>query len=115
MAIQFDKEKNIFTLESKNTAYQIMIGDYGVLQHLYYGKRVGKCDMSYLVQMYDRGFSGQIPDAGNRREFSMDTLLQEGMEDMVLTFVMNRIRFTRENIVFAGFLQCMRKKRKRIH
>ena len=77
MAIQFDKEKNIFTLESKNTAYQIMIGDYGVLQHLYYGKRVGKCDMSYLVQMYDRGFSGQIPDAGNRREFSMDTLLQE--------------------------------------
>ncbi len=37
MAIQFDKEKNIFTLESKNTAYQIMIGDYGVLQHLYYG------------------------------------------------------------------------------
>ena len=42
MAIQFDKEKNIFTLESKNTAYQIMIGDYGVLQHLYYGKRVGK-------------------------------------------------------------------------
>ena len=27
MAIQFDKEKNIFTLESKKYPYQIMIGD----------------------------------------------------------------------------------------
>ena len=77
MAIRFKEEENLFVLETKNTAYQILIGDYGVLQHLYYGKRVGDCNLEYLVQMYDRGFSGQIPEAGNRREFSTDTLLQE--------------------------------------
>lgn len=77
MAIQFKEKEKLFILETKNTSYQILIGDYGVLQHLYYGKKVGECSLEYLVQMYDRGFSGQIPEAGNRREFSTDTLLQE--------------------------------------
>ena len=77
MAIQFNKETGVFVLETKSTMYQMKVGDYGVLLHLYYGKKVGDCELSYLVQMYDRGFSGQIPEAGNRREFSTDTLLLE--------------------------------------
>ena len=77
MAVLFREKEKLFVLETKDTVYQMMIGDYGVLKHLYYGKKVGDCNLSYLLQMYDRGFSGQIPEAGDRREFSMDTLPQE--------------------------------------
>lgn len=77
MSIQFDTERKLFLLETKNTAYQMKVGDYNVLHHLYYGKKVADCDMSYLMQIYYRAFSGQMPEAGERREFSLDTLPQE--------------------------------------
>lgn len=77
MSIRFDQENQLFLLETKETAYQIRIAEHGVLQHLYYGKRIGDCDLSYLVQMRDRGFSGQIPGADRWSGFSLDTLLQE--------------------------------------
>lgn len=76
MSIIFDKNKKLITLNTENTTYQMLIGEYGYLLHLYYGpKAVG--DMSYLIQMYDRGFSGNPSDAGTDRTFSLDTLPQE--------------------------------------
>lgn len=77
MAIRFDEKHKLFTLDTENTSYQMKVEDYNVLLHLYYGRKIEGGNMGYLLQLYDRGFSGQVPDAGNRREFSLDALPQE--------------------------------------
>ncbi len=64
------------SLHSRNTTYQIGIHRLGFLLHLYYGERT-ECDMSYLLQEYDRGFSGNPYDAGEDRTLSLDALPQE--------------------------------------
>ena len=73
MAIQIDAEKKIFTLETDHTMYQMQADAYGVLRHLWYGAKTG-CDMSYLQDFPDVGFSGNIYAAGNDRTYSLDTL-----------------------------------------
>lgn len=77
MAIIIDNEKQLFTLHTKNSTYQMKVGLYGVLLHTYYSARVDGQDFSYLIQQQDRGFSGNPDEAGSDRTFSMDTLPQE--------------------------------------
>ena len=36
MAILINEEKKLFTLNTKNTTYQMKVIDYGYLAHLYY-------------------------------------------------------------------------------
>lgn len=76
MAAIYDKERKLITLHTADTTYQIGIGIYGHLYHLYYGKRA-KGDFHYLLTRYDRGFSGNPYEAGNDRTISMDSLPQE--------------------------------------
>lgn len=71
MGIRYQKEKRIFTLETAHTSYQMMVDEYGVLLHLYYGPKVYS-DMDYLLTRYDRGFSGNLYDAGADRTYSLD-------------------------------------------
>lgn len=73
MAIQIDAEKKIFTLETDHTMYQMQADAYGVLRHLWYSAKTG-CDMSYLQDYPDVGFSGNIYAAGNDHTYSLDTL-----------------------------------------
>ena len=76
MAILFQEEKRIFTLQTKQTTYQMKVDDFGFLLHLYYGAKVSG-EMDYLLTYYDRGFSGNPNDVGNNRTYSMDVLPQE--------------------------------------
>jgi len=76
MAILFQEEKKIFTLQTKQTTYQMKVDDFGFLLHLYYGAKLSG-DMDYLLTFYDRGFSGNPNDVGNNRTYSMDVLPQE--------------------------------------
>ena len=76
MAILFQEEKRIFTLQTKQTTYQMKVDDFGFLLHLYYGTKVSG-DMDYLLTYYDRGFSGNPNDVGNNSTYSMDVLPQE--------------------------------------
>lgn len=76
MSIIYEKENRIFTIQTRNTTYQMMVDRYGFLLHLYYGKQI-EGDMSYLLTHYDRGFSGNPYDAGEDRTYSMDVLPQE--------------------------------------
>lgn len=76
MGITFDKEKKVFTLQTKETAYQFKIDSFGYLLHLYYGKQIHG-NMDYLLTCYDRGFSGNPYEAGNDRTYSLDALPQE--------------------------------------
>ena len=42
MAIFYDEQSKIFYLESKETTYAFGINKLGILEHLYFGKRVGR-------------------------------------------------------------------------
>lgn len=76
MGIIYCEKDRTFTLQTKNTTYQMQVDRYGFLLHLYYGKKTDGC-MDYLLTYYDRGFSGNPYDAGEDRTYSMDTLPQE--------------------------------------
>lgn len=76
MAILIDNDKNIFTLHTDNSTYQMQVDKYGFLLHLYYGRKT-KGTMDYLLTYADRGFSGNPYDVGPDRTYSMDALPQE--------------------------------------
>ena len=76
MGIKFYDDKKIFALNTKNTSYQMQIGKFGHLLHLYYGKRT-EDTLDYLVTLYDRGFSGNPYEAGCDTTYSLDSLPQE--------------------------------------
>lgn len=76
MAITYENVGQTITLETRNTTYQMKIGQYGYLLHTYYGRKTDG-DMSYLIAQKDRGFSGNPYDAGTDRTFSLDQLPQE--------------------------------------
>lgn len=76
MAIRIDQDQKLITLHTKNTTYQMAVGAYGQLLHLYYGPRLGG-DMRYLLTYYDRGFSGNPYEADCDKTYSMDVLPQE--------------------------------------
>lgn len=76
MAIRYWKEKQIFSIDTKNTTYQMKVDSYGFLLHLYYGAKVNGA-MDYLLTYADRGFSGNPAEAGADRTYSLDILPQE--------------------------------------
>ena len=66
----------LFSLETKNTLYQMTADEEGLLRHVYYGRKTAD-DMSYLHRRIDRPFSGNPYDRQNDRSYSTDTLPQE--------------------------------------
>lgn len=76
MAIRYWKDKQIFSIDTKNTTYQMKVDSYGFLLHLYYGAKVSGA-MDYLLTYADRGFSGNPAEAGADRTYSLDVLPQE--------------------------------------
>lgn len=63
----------IFYLETENTLYQMKADEYGVLLHLWYGKKTD-CNMDYLLDYPDVGFAGNVYDVDNCRTYSLNTL-----------------------------------------
>ena len=58
MGIIYHEKCRTFTLHTKNTSYQMKMGNLDYLLHLYYGPTVRDEDLSYQIRQYDRGFSG---------------------------------------------------------
>ena len=77
MAVYVNESKKLFTLSTAHTTYQMKVDEYGVLNHLYYGENIGQEDMSYLLDYRDSGFSGNVYEAENIRDYSLDTRPQE--------------------------------------
>ncbi len=77
MSIQFSDTRQVFTLHTDRSTYQMKIGSYGYLMHLYYGEKIEDEDTDYLITYYDRGFSPNPNEAGNDRTFSLDAIPQE--------------------------------------
>lgn len=77
MGIIFNEKCQTLTLHTKNTSYQMKIGNLDYLLHLYYGPSICDADMNYQVMQYDRGFSGNPYESRNARTFSLDAQPQE--------------------------------------
>ena len=78
MAVYADRESRVFTLQTKNTTYQMKADDKGVFLHTYYGEKTDNSDKSYLIRCADRGFSGNPYEVGTfDRSYSLDMLPQE--------------------------------------
>ena len=78
MAILVNNESKIFTIETKNTAYQMKVNERGVLLHTYYGRRIGAEDLSYAIadnMLHAWGTSDQIQ--GDEYYNRVDVLPQE--------------------------------------
>lgn len=75
--ITFNEKTGVFVLRTKNSMYQMQVGEYDTLLHLYYGAEVGDTEISHRIVKQDRGFSGNPYEAGLDRGFSLDTLPQE--------------------------------------
>lgn len=73
MAIRVIEQGRNFYLETLRSMYQIKADEYGVLKHIWYGSRT-ECDMEYLLEYPDVGFSGNIYEAESKREYSLDTM-----------------------------------------
>ena len=43
--IIFDQNHNTFTLNTKNTSYQMKVTEFGHLLHLYYGEKIADPDV----------------------------------------------------------------------
>ena len=76
MAITVQENGRLFTINTRNTTYQMKADRYGVLLHLYYGRRT-EGSMEYLLTYADRGYACNIYDAGKDRTYSLDFLPQE--------------------------------------
>ena len=76
MAVTVQEKERLFTIHTQNTTYQMKADKYGVLLHLYYGRRTEGC-MDYLLTYADRGYAANIYDAGKDRTYSLDVLPQE--------------------------------------
>lgn len=76
MAIRFEEDMRIFTLETASSCYQMQADEYGVLLHLYYGRPV-KGTTEYLIRHEGVAFSGNPYELSDYRKYSLDVLPQE--------------------------------------
>ena len=76
MAIVYDEKRGIFFLHTDRTTYQMKVGRYGHLLHLYYGETTDEPEDGSIT-FADRGFSGNPYEAGLDRTYSLDALPQE--------------------------------------
>ncbi|MCD8021232.1 MAG: alpha-galactosidase [Clostridiales bacterium] len=64
MNIVFDKEKEVFLLQTERTTYGITIVDDRYVEHLYYGRKIEDTDIRYLLREEEY----PTPPSSNRRE-----------------------------------------------
>lgn len=77
MGIFVSGNDRVFTLQTKDSTYQMKADAHDVLLHTYYGKRIDPEDLEELIFKADVGFSGNPPEANGDRTYSLDCLPQE--------------------------------------
>ena len=75
--ISFQEDTKVFTLHTRSSMYQMQVGQFGTLLHLYYGVELGDTWVAHGIVNLDRGFSGNPYEADRDRTFSLDVLPQE--------------------------------------
>ena len=82
VSIRIEEKERLFSLETKNTLYQMKADEENVLLHTWYGRKTGT-DMSYRIRTVNRGFCGNPWKKQENFDYSLDTLPQEYSTDGV--------------------------------
>lgn len=101
MAIHFNEQTKIFHITTKKTSYAFCIAEHGVLEHLYYGKRIPEDDVRYIGNRQIYSFHAH--ESRDSRKFSVASV---GLE----VSVFNSGDFRTPSLVYdyAGELDCNR-------
>lgn len=97
MAIQISADERTFTLQTKQSSYQMMADAHDVLLHLYYGKKIKAENLEDRIYFSDAGYVGNPPEAGMDRTYSLNALPQELPGSGVGDFREDMIRLYHEN------------------
>ena len=117
-------KNNVFTLQTKNSTYQMKADSKGILLHTYYGRKTDETDYSYMISMADRGFSGNIYEAREDRTNSrcgeaeitgLAVCMQiwereSGIACCFFTITESGM----ENMNWKGFRQCLLRRKRRL-
>lgn len=76
MAIAYDPSRKTFYLEGDRFSYIFRVNEYGYLQQMHYGAKIGREDISYAAFQFWRGFAPAFPGAKNDWD-SLDTMAAE--------------------------------------
>lgn len=55
--IEFDREKTCFFLNGKNYSYVMAVNGVGMLQHIYYGKKLSSSDALFLLRAHGEAYA----------------------------------------------------------
>ena len=104
MAIKVSENGRLFTLQTKDSSYQMFADDKNVLLHLYYGEKIGEENLSGLIFCTDMGFAGNPEEAGPNRKYSLDTLPQEipGGRQLCSRFSFRFVRNSGSFLCYSG-------------
>jgi len=76
MTILINEDKKLFTLQTRNSTYQMKVGNFDYLYHLYYGKKIDHQDLSYLLYDGPSHFA-PYPYEAKRQTGSLTLMPQE--------------------------------------
>lgn len=76
MSVQYREDNKVFSLNTKHTSYQFRVAEYGFLEHLYYGRRIGDA-ADYLPVRIRHGFEANPYESEKDRTICLDVLEQE--------------------------------------
>ncbi len=101
MRIHFNEQTKIFHITTENTSYAFCIAEHGVLEHLYYGKRISGDDLKYIGNRQIYSFHAH--ESRDSRKFSASSV---GLEISVF----NSGDFRTPSLVYdyEGALDCNR-------
>jgi len=68
---------NVFTLQTRNSTYQMKVTEHGHLLHLYYGSRIEDEDVSYIIPQVMRSHESNPAEVGEDRIYSLCAYPQE--------------------------------------
>lgn len=63
-------ERNSFYLETQNTSYVMRVLDGGILSNVYYGRKIGRCNMKAFSTMQEMEYSPLASIDGNKVSYS---------------------------------------------
>lgn len=72
MQIRVNEKENIFHIQTKNTSYIFCVADFGMLEHLYYGKKIEDDNIKYISNRQIYSFNAH--ESRDSRAFSTATV-----------------------------------------
>lgn len=73
--IEFDREKTCFFLNGKSYSYVMAVNGTGMLQHIYYGKKLSPSDAAFLLEAHGEAYAPHADDFNY--DMKTDVMLSE--------------------------------------